>query len=90
MVRGARETATSALSFAIVLTALVSFDPRVRVRFWSLFGDPGGTVISPMGERLSDLGGALWMAAREQSLENAPFLIFAVVGIALVVFMVRS
>jgi hypothetical protein len=43
-----------------------------------------------MGERLSDLGGALWMAAREQSLENAPFLIFAVVGIALVVFMVRS
>lgn len=90
MVRGARETTTSALSFAIVLTALVSFDPRVRVRFWSLFADPGGAVLSPLGDRLGDLGSALWMAAREQSIENAPWLIFSVVGVALVVFMFRS
>jgi hypothetical protein len=90
MVRGARETATSALSFGIVLMTLISFDPRVRVRFWGLFGDPSGAVLSPLGDRLGDLGGALWLAAREQSLENAPMLIFAVVGIALVVFMVRS
>lgn len=90
MVRGARETATSALSFAVVLTALVSFDPRVRVRFWEVFGNPSGTVISPLGARLGDLGSALWVAARDQSIENAPFLIFAVVGIALFVFMLRS
>lgn len=90
MVRGVRETTTSALSFAIVLTALVSFDPRVRVRFWGLFGDPSGAVISPLGDRLGDLGSALWMAARDQSMDNAPFLIFAVVGIVLVVFMLRS
>lgn len=90
MVRGARETATSALSFAVVLTALVSFDPRVRVRFWEVFANPSGTVISPLGNRLGDLGSALWVAARDQSIENAPFLIFAVVGIALFVFMLRS
>lgn len=90
MVRGVRETATSALAFAIVLTALVSFDPRVRVRFWGMFGDPGGAVLSPMGDRLGDLGSALLMAARDQSIDNAPFLIFGAVSVALVVFMLRS
>jgi hypothetical protein len=90
MVRGARETATSALSFAIVLTALVSFDPRVRVRFWSVFSDPGSAALSPLGDRLGELGKTVWMAARDQSIDNAPWLIFSVVGIALVVFMFRS
>jgi len=90
MVRGARETVTSALSFGIVLAALVSFDPRVRVRFWSLFGDPGAGMLSPLGDRFSDLGSALWMAARDQSIGNAPLLIFGVVSVVLVVFMLRS
>jgi hypothetical protein len=74
----------------MVLAALVSFDPRVRVRFGSLFEDPGSTVLSPFGDRLSDLGSAVWMAARHQSIENAPMLIFSVVGVMLVVFMLRS
>jgi hypothetical protein len=90
MVRGARETTMSALSFAAVLTTLVSFDPRVRARFWGLFSDPGGQVISPLSDRLGDLGTAMWMAARQQSIDNGPFLLFAVVGIVLVVFMLRS
>jgi hypothetical protein len=90
MVRGARETAMSALSFGLVLIALVSFDPRVRVRFWSVFSDPAGAALSPLGDRLGDLGNALWVAVREQSIDNAPWLIFSVVGIALVFFLFRS
>jgi hypothetical protein len=90
MVKGVRETTTSALSFSIVLAALVSFDPRVRVRFASLFDDPGSTVLTPFGDRLSDLGSAVWLAARDQSIENAPFLVFGVVSVLLVVFMLRS
>lgn len=90
MVRGLRETATSALSFSIVLAALVSFDPRVRVKFWSVLGDPAGGVLTPLSERLGELGSTLWMVARDQSMDNAPFLMFAVVGVALVVFMLRS
>ncbi len=89
MVR-ARDTVTSALSFGIVLAALVSFDPRVRVRFWGLFGDPGAGMLSPLGDRFSDLGSAIWTAARDQSIENAPLVIFGVVGVALVIFMLRS
>jgi hypothetical protein len=90
MVRGLRETTTSALSLAIVLTALVSFDPRVRVRFWSLFGDPGAGMLTPIGDRLGDLGSAVWMAVRDQSIDNAPLMVFGVVSVALVVFMLRS
>jgi hypothetical protein len=89
MVKGVRESATSALSFGLVLAALVSFDPRVRVRFWSLFGDSGGTVLSPFGDRLGELGSVLWMAARDQTIENGPFVFFSVIGVMLVVFMVR-
>jgi hypothetical protein len=90
MVKGVRESATSALSLGLVLAVLVSMDPRVRVRFRSLFGDSGAGVLSPLSDRLSDLGSVLWVAAREQSIENAPFVIFAVVGLMLVVFMLRS
>ena len=90
MVRGVRETATSALSFGIVLAALVSFDPRVRARFWSVWGDPSGGALAPMSDRIGDLGSAILAAAQSQGLDNAPVLIFAVVGAALVVFMLRS
>ncbi len=90
MVRGVRETTTSALSLGIILTALVSFDPRVRVRFWSVVGDPGSGVLAPLSDRLGELGSTIWAVAREQSLDNAPFLIFAVVGVACVAFMLRS
>jgi hypothetical protein len=89
MVRFARDSLTSALSFGIVLAALVSYDPRVRVRFWGLFEDSGTAALSPVGDRLSDLGSVLWMAARDQSINNGPALIFGVVGVMLVVFMLR-
>ena len=90
MVRGARETATSALSLGMVFSALVMFDARVRGRFWDLFSDPASGMISPFGDRVGELGNALWTAARDQSIDNGPMVLFTVVGITLVVFMVRS
>jgi hypothetical protein len=90
MVRGVRETVTSAISVAVLITALVWFDPRVRDKFWGVVADPGGAMLSPLGSRVGDLGNVLWTAARDQSIENAPFVIFGVVGIALMVFMLRS
>lgn len=90
MVRGIRESGASALSFGIVLTALVSIDPRVRARFWSLFEDPSGGVLTPLGTRFGELGSVLWEAARDQSIDNAPLLIFTVVSVVLVAFMLRT
>jgi len=84
---GIREGALSGVVFAIILMALVSVDNRVRDRVTDLFGS--GTV-TPWGDRVSDLAGALWTAAKDQSLDNAPLLVFATVGTVLTVFMLKS
>jgi hypothetical protein len=83
---GLRETIVSPAIFAAMLLMLVSFDDRVRERFSDLIG--GG--VAPWGNRLADFGSALADAARYQSIENAPLLIFSVVGAVLVLFMFRS
>jgi hypothetical protein len=84
---GLREGVISGTVFAVVLFALISVDPRVRDHISDLFG--GGSV-APLSARAGDLGGALWSAARHQSIENAPLLVFATVGAVLTVFMLKS
>jgi hypothetical protein len=74
--------------FSGVLFALVSVDPRVRDHMSDLFG--GGASVGSWGSRFGELGDALWMAARHQSIDNAPLLVFATVGAVLTVFMLRS
>jgi hypothetical protein len=74
--------------FALVLGGLVSVDQRVRERCLDLVS--GGNGISTWDNRLSELGGALVSAVRYQSIENAPLLIFATVGVVLFLFMVRT
>lgn len=86
---GVREGAVSAAVFSGVLFALVSVDPRVREHLSDLFTS-GGIGVGPWGSRLGELGSALWMAARHQSMDNAPLLVFATVGAVLTVFMLRS
>ncbi len=86
---GIREGAVSAAVFSGVLFALISVDPRVRDHVTDLFAGSGVSV-GPWGSRLGELGSALWMAARSQSIENAPLLVFATVGAVLTVFMLRS
>ena len=84
---GIRDGAITAVVFGIVLFGLVSFDPRVHDRMTSLLA---GGAVSPLGDRFSDLVGALWDAARTQSLDNAPVLVFVAVGALLTLFMVKS
>lgn len=83
---GVREGALSAAVFGGVMFALLSVDPRVRDHVADMFW--GGT--SPWTSRLGELGDALWTAARSQSIDNAPMLVFAAVGAVLTVFMLRS
>jgi hypothetical protein len=88
MKAGLRQSVLSVAVFVIVLAGLVAIDPRVRDRFGALVD--GGDGMSSVGERAGDLGSALLTAARYQSIENAPLLIFATVGAVLFVFMVRT
>jgi hypothetical protein len=56
----------------------------------AVVGSGGGVNVAPWGGRLMELGDALWTAARHQSMDNAPLLVFATVGAVLTVFMLRS
>jgi len=85
---GLRQAIVSTAVFGAVLLVLISVDDRVRSRFSDLLS--GGADLSPWGARVSDLGGALADAARSQSIENAPMLVFAFVGAVLVLFMLRT
>ena len=85
---GIRESAISAAIFAGVMFALVSVDARVRDHVSDLVGNSAS--VAPWGARFGELLDALWSAARYQSIENAPLLVFATVGIVLTVFMLRS
>lgn len=81
-----RQSIASVAVFSGVLLMLVSVDDRVHDRFSELASGSAGSWTGKLGE-LTD---ALVSAARYQSIENAPLLVFAVVGAVLVVFMVKS
>lgn len=85
---GIRDGAISAVVFGLVLFALVTTDPRVRDSVADLAAGSGN--ISPFGDRIGDVGSAIWMAARHQSIDNAPLLMFATVGVVLTLFMLKS
>jgi hypothetical protein len=85
---GLRDGAISAAVFGIVMFALISTDPRVHDHVSELFA--GGSGMTPWGDRLGDLGSALWSAARNQSIDNAPVLVFTTVGAVLTLFMLKS
>jgi len=85
---GIRDGAVSAGIFAAILFALVSTDARVHDHVSDLFGGTGA--VGPWGDRLTDLGSALWTAVKDQSIDNAPLLVFATVGAVLTLFMFKS
>jgi hypothetical protein len=87
---GLRQGALSAAVFGAILFALISVDPGVRDHVSDLVGGGGAGSLAPWGSRAKELGDALWSAARYQSLENAPLLVFATVGTVLTVFMLKS
>jgi hypothetical protein len=84
---GMRDGVISAAVFGAILFALVSVDPRVEAQMTDLVR---GASISSWNNRLGDLGGALWSAARDHSIDNAPLLVFATVGTVLTLFMLKS
>jgi hypothetical protein len=77
----------SALIFGGILAALISVDPQVKDQAENLVRNNSLTSLS---SRATDLGGALLSAARHQSIDNAPLVVFATVGVVLTLFMLKS
>jgi hypothetical protein len=85
-----RDYLSSAFGFGVVLTVLVVMDPRVSLKLTRTFYPSPAEKLLSMGERAADLGGAVLLALREQSIDNGPMLVMTAVGILLVCFMVRT
>jgi hypothetical protein len=85
---GFKQSVVSTAVFVGILMGLVSIDPRVRDRFSEFVY--GGNGVAPWNSRLADLTEALVDAARYQSIENAPLVVFAAVSAMLVLFMWRT
>jgi hypothetical protein len=81
---------TAGGALALVL-ALVMLDDRVRDQINTVFDarHPAAS-LSGVGSRVSEILSIVAMAMREQSLEHAPLVIFAVAATVLVVFMLRT
>jgi hypothetical protein len=73
-----------------VLVVLVGFDPRVRDAMARLVTGAPSAEVAVAGAALQQFTGPVLDAVREQSLANAPLMIFVVVATVLMVFMVRT
>jgi len=72
---------------AFVLAVLVSIDERVRERFRLVLSPE---TVGGVGTQLGEVGATLFEAARTQSLEHAPLMIFIVVATVLLLCMMRA
>ena len=82
-----RQALVSTAIFATIVMALVTVDAGVHDRFQMLLSS--GDAVS-WTDRASFFGGAVVSAARHQSLENAPLVVFATAGALLFLFMVKT
>ncbi len=84
---GGRQALASSAVFAAIVTVLVSVDAGVRDRVSALVSSGSA---SSWGDRASALGDAVVTAAKHQSIENAPLVVFATAGALLFLFMVKT
>lgn len=87
---GIGEAMASIICLAVVLATLVAVDGRVRDRFDALVSHASSDGVNTWTERAGALGAAIVQAARDRSIDQAPLLIFTVVGGGLLFFMMRT
>ena len=86
----AGDVAASLAGYLVVLGALVAIDERVGRHLRLLFHHGPSGEVAAWSDRLGGLGRALIAAARDQSIDHAPMLVFTAVAIVLVFVMVRT
>jgi hypothetical protein len=76
-------------TLTILVMVLVAVDPGVRDQVSMRVSAPSVS-IADAGYHARDLTNVIAQAARHQSLEHAPLLIFALAAMVLVLFMLRT
>lgn len=87
---GIRETMLSIVCLTVLVSALVAVDVRVREHFSLLFTQVSSESVGTWGARVESLGAAIVQAAHDQAVDQAPLLVFAGVGLVLLIFMLRT
>jgi hypothetical protein len=90
MRRAFGEALMSAGTVAVLLIALVAVDDRVREQISQRFMTRPSVELASTGHQIGNLTSVIAQAARHQSLEHAPLLIFALAAAVLVLFMLRT
>ncbi|MBI4486242.1 MAG: hypothetical protein HY655_09550 [Acidobacteria bacterium] len=80
----------SAGVLAAVIGVLVSIDARVREHVHAVVSGTWPVSVADAGAQLRDVGFTVFEAARSQSIEHAPLVIFAVVATVLLLALARS
>jgi hypothetical protein len=90
MRRAINHTLLSGAALAIVIAALVLLDPRVRHSFADLAAGTPSPELARMGSGVYEVGSMAVTAVVDQSIANAPLMIFVVIATVLMLFMVRT
>jgi hypothetical protein len=78
-------------ALVLLVVALVSIDDRVRDRVTEILqAPPSSAQITGAGAQAAQISNVVFKAARDQSVEHAPMVIFGVVAVVLVLFMLRT
>lgn len=89
MRRGFSEALLSAATLAVLLLVLVAADDRVRDQFTLRMSRPS-VEVADASHRVRDLTTVIVGAVRDQSIEHAPMVIFALAAGVLTLFMLRT
>jgi len=88
--RTLRDALVSAGALLVVLVALMTIDPRVRDHVGlAVSGASSPEAIADAGGQIHYVAGVVLSAARDQSIEHAPMVIFVLAATVLVLFMLR-
>jgi hypothetical protein len=74
-----------------LVAILAALDTRVRDQIWARVGAgrPAGQ-IADVEATVRNMASVLFVAARDQSIEHAPLVIFVIIGTVLLLFMLRT
>jgi hypothetical protein len=82
---------TAIAGISALVLGLAVLDERVRVELARVFsGRPPTQEIVSVGNSFQQLMSITWQAIADQSIENAPLVVFSIAALVLVVWMTRT